>query len=110
MPTISAIDLLMQSSSRFVAESLSLYAPFTRSFEGCYFSVEYLTEEVAKDPGYTIFGTYLLFTDYGHGINRGWILKPNCHFYPPTWGIETFPVPNVTFISPPRSFLRSQHA
>src|SRR5439155_18499955 len=109
MPAISKGGRRMHSSSLDPAEGLSLYAPSTHFFVNCCCSVGFPMRGAARDPESTTIATYSPSIPYGVGIETGRISTPNFLFWPPTWGINTFPELSAIFISPPRSFLRSPH-
>src|SRR5690242_1329538 len=109
MPTILEAARPMRSSSRDRTEGLSLYAPFTHFFVNCWCSVGFPTRGEAKAPESTIIVTSSPSIPYDVGIETVRISTLNFLFWPPTWGIRTFPGLSVTFISPPKSFPRSLH-
>jgi hypothetical protein len=63
----------------------------------------------ARAPESTTIATFSPSIPYGVGIETGKISTPNFLFWPPTSGINTFPELSAIFISPPKSFPRSQH-
>jgi hypothetical protein len=71
--------------------------------------VGFRTQGEAKDPGFTIIGTYSPCMLYDVGIETARISMPNFLFWQPIWGINTFPEPNGTFISLLKSFPKSPH-
>src|SRR6476661_4382534 len=109
MPIISKAGLWMQSSSPDPVEGLSPYALSTPSFVNCCCSVGFRTQGEARDPGFTIIGTYSHSMPYDVGIETVRISMPNFLFWQPIWGISTFPELNGTFISRPKSFPKSPH-
>lgn len=84
----------------------SAYGPFTRCFVNCRCSVEFLTPDEARDPGFTIIGISSPSMPYDAGIETVRIWMPNFLFWPPTSGISIFPELSVTFISPLNFFPR----
>ena len=98
--------LPMRSSSRDPVEGPSAYGPFTRYSVDCCCSVEFLTPDEAKDPGFTIIGIYSPSMPYDAGIETVRIWMPNFPFWRPTSDISIFPELSVTFTSPPNFFRR----
>jgi site-specific recombinase XerD len=84
-------------------------APFTHSFVKCCCNAEFPTLGGARAPGFTIIVTYSPSTPYAVGTETVRISRPNFLFWHPIWGINTFLELSTTFISPPRSFPKSQH-
>jgi len=110
MPAISETGRPTRSSFQGPAKGLSLYAPFTHFFVNCCYSVAYLTPDEARDPGFTIIVTCLPSIPYDAGIVMARISTLNYLFWLPTSGIKISAELSVIFISPPKSFRRSQHA
>jgi hypothetical protein len=79
-------------------EGPSAYAPFTRYFVNYCCSVEFLTPDEARDPGFTIIVTYSPSIPYDAGIETVKIWMPNFLFSLLTSGIRIFPEHSVTFI------------
>src|SRR6266536_1105924 len=73
----------MRSSSQGPVEGPSAYAPFTRCFANCCCSVEFLTPDEARDPGFTIIVTYSPCIPYDAGIETVRIWTPNFLFWLP---------------------------
>jgi len=108
MPVILKTGRLMRFSFRRLLVVRSASGPFTVGFENCSCGVEFLTQDAAKGRGFTIFAMYLLCTPYDVGIETARILTPNYLFWPHISGINIFPELSVIFISPPKSFRKSQ--
>src|SRR5215471_779962 len=106
MPIVLKIARPMRFSSRDPVEGPLAYGPFTRCSVGCCCSVEFLTPDEAKGPGFTIIGIYSPSMPYDAGIETVRIWMPNFPFWRLTSGISIFPELSVTFTSPPNSFLR----
>ena len=86
----------MRFSSRDPVEGPSAYGPFTRCSVDCCCSVEFLTPDEAKDPGFTIIGIYSPSMPYDAGIETVRIWMPNFPFWRPTSDISIFPELSVT--------------
>jgi hypothetical protein len=71
--------------------------------------VGFLTGDEARGHGFTTIGICSLSIPCDAGIEMVRISTLNFLFWPPTWGINTFPELNDIFISPPKSFPRSSH-
>src|SRR5881296_1160599 len=77
-------------------------------FVNCCCSVGFPMRGAARDPESTTIATYSPSIPYGVGIETGRISTPNYLFWPHISGINIFPELSVIFISPPKSFRKSQ--